>query len=115
VQDLRLGKAPEEMQIRIDGLPRDEEGIYQRLIERGIPKEYTVCSTAGSGTGDMIIEDKPMPARYSWNGLPIKWAELFGEGLSAAVLGAVEYASGQTGSPELYSEYKNSPAQRAKR
>lgn len=109
LQDLKFGRPPEGMGARVEGYPRDEENIYRRFIEEGIPEE---CRSFGLGENDMLIEDK----QHSiwWYNKEVTWEELFGLGLSNAVARAVDFAGGAVESMSIYTNDPRSTSQKAR-
>lgn len=113
LHNMKFGHLPDDLSLPPSDLPRDEESLYQRFCERGLPAEN--YSTAGAGVADMLIEENT-PEKMWWYGRELSWQELFGVGLSAAVTHAVDYAAGEASS--MYSAHapgQRSPAQQAQR
>jgi len=88
--DLKLGQPPREMQGAETLTARDEEKLYERFCERGIPSGLESLSTAGPHHSDLVVE----PLRTVWWGHKVDWPGCFGRGLSAAVSSAVKVAAG---------------------
>lgn len=112
-QDMKFGRAPESMRDRVEGFPRDEEGIYRLFCEQGIPDRAKVYSLAGEGIPDMLLEDEP-ERKVWWYGSELTWAELFGRGLNNAVTRAVDYAAGAVNSMSAYADQIRTPSQQAR-
>jgi predicted metal-dependent peptidase len=92
LQEFKFGRPPAEMDEPIDAGTRDEEKLYQQLLQDNLTDSLRQYSTAGLGREDMIFE----PERI-W---PIgshkpDWAALFGQGLAEAVTDAVRDVSGR--------------------
>lgn len=114
LQSFKLGSPPEPMDVRLDENIRNEEKLYQQLMQQGIPDHQHIYSTAGQFETDMIFEE---PRPHSWyGGKPPEWEKLFARGLSFAVSGAVEVASGVIDSLAVYHSYNddNNPSYRAR-
>ncbi|HEX2909009.1 MAG TPA: hypothetical protein VHO69_19205, partial [Phototrophicaceae bacterium] len=107
MQDLKFGRAPAEMDARIEGLPRTEENLYRLFCEEGIPDALLNYSTAGKGVPDMLIE--PEEKQSYLFGKPLTWTEAFGAGLNSAVSEAVDKVGGV-----VDSEARNTPGQKAR-
>jgi predicted metal-dependent peptidase len=91
LQEFKFGKPPESMNLRIDTGVRDEEKLYQQLVQSNLTDTLQMYSTAGAGYEDMIFE----PERTWWNNQKPDWESLFGSGLSNAVSDAVHIVSGK--------------------
>ena len=92
LQSFKLGLPPEPMDVRLDENLRDEEKLYQQLVQQGVPDHQQIYSTAGQYKTDMIFE--PLPQYATVGTKPPNWEKIFAQGLAYAVSGAVEVASG---------------------
>lgn len=88
--DMKLGKAPAELGQRIDYPIKDEDSLYQRFCEIGVPGELQLFGVGGEKQSDMLMSVNQKAAFRQ----KIDWETLFGRGLSAAVTKAVEAAGG---------------------
>jgi predicted metal-dependent peptidase len=106
LQEFRFGKPPEIMRVELDADVRNEEKLYQQLLQGNLTEALQSYSTVAPGKTDMVFE----PER-NW-GLQQKpdWRALFGQGLTDAVLQAVHTVSGQSDDSS-----RNSDAERTKR
>lgn len=85
--DLKFGRPPADVVVQ-ESLPRrDENDLYDWLVDRGVPRNYRFGGTAGDHC-DMVGDPHP-----SWRQ---RWdlVEEFEHGLRSAVLHAVEVAGG---------------------
>jgi predicted metal-dependent peptidase len=89
LKGLGLGRIPDGGSLPDEPAARDEERLYRRFAEQGVPRAVAALSTA-AGLGDLRLDG---PAT-DWHGKPIDWAELFATGLRAAVRSAVDVAGG---------------------
>jgi predicted metal-dependent peptidase len=102
LNDLKLGRAPDEYNFSINASTRNEESLYQEFCDSGIP---------GYNFTDMIIES-PKNNNYYLN-RNFDWQASFGRGLISAVTSAVNVAAGRE--PYLGANIeKDTPANRAK-
>jgi predicted metal-dependent peptidase len=107
LQEFKFGKAPERMNLRLDTGIRDEDKLYQQLLQSNLSDALQIYSTAAIGQEDMVFE----PVRVDWHNRKPDWESLFGRGLSNAVTNAVHVVSGR----EFGKDYKpNSPAEKCK-
>lgn len=105
--ELKLGRAPMGLHGPVELPAASEERAYEAFCERGIPAELAGLGTAGPHAGDLVFAE---PSGWQRD---VKWGEIFGQGLAAAVTSAVQVAAGVK--PALGAvEYANSPAQRAR-
>lgn len=88
--DMKLGRAPSEMQFKIDFTAPSEERLYNEFVEKGIPPSLTVFGTAGENFSDMVMAE----ASTDWYGRKTDWEACFARGLSMAVTSAVNVAGG---------------------
>ncbi len=88
--DLKLGRAPSELQYTIDFSAPSEERLYQDFVEKGIPSSLTGFGTAGLNNGDMIMA----PEITGRSGHKLDWVDCFAKGLSMAVTSAVNVSAG---------------------
>ncbi|MEI6045487.1 MAG: peptidase, partial [Chloroflexota bacterium] len=118
LKELKLGQPPQELQFSEELLQWravNEERLYLRFCNEGIPEKLLPCGVAGKDENDMQFEPLPPPPnpkkRYNPRP-PIDWQACLGYGLAAAVESAVETATQlQTtqGKPRA-----NGPAHRAR-
>ena len=94
LDDLKLGRRPDEINAASDLPAATENALYDAFFERGVPLHLRDCGTAGPGLADMTLLDLP-----KWMKRGDDWVRLFGEGLRAAVTGAVDIAGGVVQSP----------------
>lgn len=86
--DLKLGRVPDDMQgTLITG--RDEEVLYRRFCENGVPPGVAPLGTLGISRPDMVVAPPVL-----WQKTPTDWPRLLGEGLADAVSDAVKVAAG---------------------
>lgn len=104
--DLRIGKAPQDMNIPLPSNTRQEEQLFNWLKEHK-DDTYFHYSTMG-GRPDMIWQERP---KYSWWRGKVDWQKLFASSLRDALRSAVDYAAGVL--PQGGSSPMNSPAGRA--
>ncbi len=90
LSDMKLGRAPSEIQYKIDFSAPSEEQLYNDFVEKGIPPILINFGTAGVNCGDMIMAD----LSKTWYGHIIDWEACFAKGLSMAVTSAVNVAGG---------------------
>lgn len=88
--DMKLGRAPSEIQFKIDFAAPSEEKLYNEFVENSIPPSLTGFGTAGDNIGDMVMAE----ARTDWYGRKTDWEACFARGLSMAVTSAVNVAGG---------------------
>ncbi len=88
--DMKLGRAPSEIQFKIDFAAPSEERLYNEFVEKGIPPSLTGFGTAEDNIGDMIMAE----ASTDWYGRKTDWQACFARGLSMAVTSAVNVAGG---------------------
>jgi predicted metal-dependent peptidase len=88
--DLKFGRCPAEMATNLGELAgMDEQRIFARLRDRGIPRELQSIGTAGARSGDLFWTPQPMdPQRRE------RYARAFAAGLVASVSSAVRVAGG---------------------
>ena len=103
--DVKIGRPPQEIHGETPPVGSGEEEFYRRFFREGVPEEYRYFGTAGPRHLDMIRQ----AVERDWTGKPIRWQQIFGEGLVQAVDKAVRVAGGM----EL-DEKSNSAAQRAR-
>jgi predicted metal-dependent peptidase len=89
LDDLKLGRRPAEINTAADLPAVTENALYDAFFERGVPPHLRDCGTAGPGAADMLT----VVTRWKGNSRE-DWMRLFGEGLRAAVTGAVDVAGG---------------------
>ncbi|WP_026575693.1 DUF2201 family putative metallopeptidase [Bacillus sp. UNC438CL73TsuS30] len=89
LSDMKLGQVPHELQNGIDIQAKNEEQLYQKMLERGIPEQLKYFGTGGTFKTDMVFQEN----EYRWGG-KIDWEGCFGKGLTLAVSSAVDVASG---------------------
>ncbi|HEY2292868.1 MAG TPA: VWA-like domain-containing protein [Thermoanaerobaculia bacterium] len=89
LSDLKLGRRPQEINAATDLPSTTENALYDAFFERGVPPHLKDCGTAGPGAVDMVFV-----AQERWGMKREDWVRLFGEGLRAAVAGAVDVAGG---------------------
>ncbi|MDR2299340.1 MAG: hypothetical protein LBE30_13495 [Comamonas sp.] len=102
IQTIKLGRAPEGMELP-DGLPqRDEAQWYGQFCEQGIPAWAQALSLAGPGLGGAhpslaLPQQWPEPATATtkphWRKYS-SWSEMFAAGLARSVTQSVEIAAG---------------------
>lgn len=90
LSDMKMGRAPSDLQYTIDFSAPSEERLYNDFIEKGIPSSLTGFGTAGLTCGDMVMAQE----KTDWSGRKIDWADCFAKGLSMAVTSAVNVAAG---------------------
>jgi predicted metal-dependent peptidase len=90
---IKIGQAPDEMQLPA-GLPNwDEPRWYQAFCADGLPNWVTDLSLAGTGRDSMLLpEDWDDPPHSYW--VRKTWGELFAKGIADSVTQAVEVAAG---------------------
>ena len=88
--DLKLGRAPAELQYPIDFSASSEERLYLDFLEKGVPPSLTGFGTAGPANADMIMAIKKTGDLRR----KIDWPACFTRGLSMAVTSAVNVAAG---------------------
>lgn len=111
LNDLKIGQAPEGMNCWLDLPGQDEEAIYRRFCEEGVPPQYTGLSTAGPAQTDMVISAENVRHRL-WGRKQSSFEKIFANALKDAVRSAVNIAGGLE--PHLGAETKlKSIAQRA--
>lgn len=89
--DMKLGRAPDDLAVPPRDLPgRDEQSIYEHLVEHGVTPEFKGVGTAGAGANSMV----DVPERPD-DGPPPRWSAYFSEGLRNAVTSAVNVAAGR--------------------
>ena len=90
----------------------DEERLYSRICDMADKSEYVGVGTAGANIPDMIFDEgRHGYFRRYYLSNPPQWDKLFAQGLSAAVLSAVQKAS----DTHAYSRNINSKAEKARR
>ena len=111
LEKMKLGRPPDDMRLPPELAVSDEERLYQRFCDNGLPPHYQGMGTAGPFVNDMIIEPLYVP---KWGSAqPFDWQACLGEGLAAAVTSAVNVAAGLE--PYLGAhKYRVTPAQRAR-
>ncbi len=105
--DLKFGQLPQISEYRVELTGHNEEQLYRRFCEEGIPNDAPLFSMSGSALPDMIMpEGKP----YS---PPIPYESYLAQGLAAAVSSAVNVVAGvQTSLTDATG--KQTPAQLAR-
>ncbi|BBI35203.1 vWA domain-containing protein [Cohnella abietis] len=88
--DMKLGKTPTGMDIRIDYSVKSEEELYRSFLDNGLPPNFYSLGTAGHGFTDMLMKS---PESNSWN-KKVNWQDCFGKGLAMAVSSAVKVTAG---------------------
>lgn len=88
--DLKLGKAPAELEARIDIHAKSEEELYRFFVEQGIPPQLQGFGTVGHGFPDMLMKSSNENA---WQ-RKVNWSECLGKGLAMAVVSAVKVTAG---------------------
>ena len=88
--DMKLGRAPTDLQYAVDFSAPTEERLYKDFLERGIPPTLSGFGTAGLTCGDMIMAVE----KTDWAGRKMDWISCFAKGLSMAVTSAVNVAGG---------------------
>lgn len=75
---------------------RDEDDLYQRFCEDGVPAGVAALNTADA-RGDMSFTGaEPSPgSHYYWRSVNESWENLFARGLSLAISDAVRVAAGE--------------------
>lgn len=102
LNDLKLGRVPDEYNFTLNFATRNEESLYQEFCQNGIP---------GYNFIDMIIESTKNNNYYLSRNFD--WQASFGKGLIRAVTSAVNVAGGRE--PFLGANIeKDTPANRAK-
>jgi predicted metal-dependent peptidase len=107
LSDMKLGRAPVEMQGRIEA-GRDEEALYRRFCEQGMPTGAAHLGCLGQTRPDMVFMALPVHQQK-----PTDWSRLLGEGLADAVSDAVKVAAGVLPYLGAVSELRT-PANRAR-
>ena len=92
LSDMKLGRAPLEMQGIIES-GRDEETLYRRFCENGIPPGTAPLGALGPTRPDMVFVAPAAQSIYQQI-KPADWSRLLGEGLADAVSDAVKVAAG---------------------
>ena len=88
--DLKFGSCPLDMAANLSDLATlDEERLFTRFRERGIPRDLNVIGTAGERSGDLFWTPNPMDERGR-----VGWTHAFATGLIASVSSAVRVAGG---------------------
>lgn len=88
--DLKFGRCPTDMLTDFGDLGGlDEDRLFTRFRERGIPHELNAIGTAGEKSGDLFWTPQPMPKDYRED-----WTRAFAAGLVASVASAVRVAGG---------------------
>ncbi len=90
--DMKLGRAPLEMQGAIE-MARDEETLYRRFCENGVPPGTLHLGALGPTRPDMVFV-APSAYQSLYRAKPSDWSRLLGEGLADAVSDAVKVAAG---------------------
>lgn len=85
LKDLKLGRPPGHLFYDFSYPVKDEQSLYDSMLQNGIPEELKSLGTGGANKNDMVFDGKG----YYW-GSPPNWEELLGRGLSQAVLQAVQ-------------------------
>lgn len=93
---LKIGSPPSDMSHPLIDLPASsEEQLYQYFCERGLPQEVFSLGTGGKS---MDVIYKPNAScfirRWGFRTSKLRWSDLFGMGLSAAIEKAVRTAAG---------------------
>ena len=94
LQTIKLGRAPEGMELP-DNLPqRDEAQWYRQFCESGIPDWAQNLSLAGRHSSLSLPQQWPVKdSSVSWR-QPTDWSALFAAGLARSVTQSVEMAAG---------------------
>ena len=88
--DLKFGRCPDDMRFDFGDLATlDEDRLYARFHENGIPKELNAIGTAGVHSGDMFWTPKAIRKQTRDD-----WTRAFAAGLVASVRSAVRVAGG---------------------
>lgn len=91
LQEFKFGTPPEDMRIPLDAGTRDEDKLYQQLLQANLTEPLQIYSTYAPWQKDMVFD---VPRTY-WHGrTKPDWAALFGHGLANAVMSAVQTVSG---------------------
>lgn len=93
LRDLKFGRAPEEMWIDVEGLPRTEEGLYGAFLADGFPKALHASGAGGPLCPDMLEVEALDRKRAD------EARRIFALGLTQAVSQAVELAAGRSHGP----------------
>ena len=107
-RQLKVGRAPDDMDTLAQAPAATEEKIYQHLQLSGGGLDWHGSGAAGHAS-DMVFEPAPT---HSWYRKPV-WQEYFAEGLSRAVSRAVLVAAGED--PATSTANPRTPAERARR
>jgi predicted metal-dependent peptidase len=93
--DLKIGRPPAEIGDPQELTAQSELKLYERFMEKGIPKELLAFGTAG-GLPDMIDKE----VQLDWRGKPrdMQWGAKLAAGISMAVTSAVNVAGGYASS-----------------
>lgn len=89
LEDLKLGRRPVDVHAPSSLTAQNENALYDHFFERGVPPEMRGDGTAGPEKADMDFSIRP----YVFS-RDVEWERLLGEGLRAAVAGAVDVAAG---------------------
>ena len=93
LQDVRLGRPPEEMKPPQGFSAPDEGRLYQRFVADGISEDYRGLGTGAPSGNDMVME-AVQPITQNGKLKPPDWASWFASGLVSAVSDAVDIAGG---------------------
>lgn len=95
IQTIKLGRAPEGMELP-DSLPqRDEAQWYAQFCESGIPP-WALGLSLGGLRGSLCLPEKwpdPLEKIPSWR-KAVSWSDMFAAGLARSVTQSVEIAAG---------------------
>lgn len=89
--DMKFGTPPDDIVCPPATAARTEQRLFEHFREQGIPPEATCLGTAGQHHADMIWR----PEASSAYGRAVRWPQIFGTGLAAAVSSAVNVAGGR--------------------
>jgi predicted metal-dependent peptidase len=90
---MKLGRPLDEMRLPPELAVSNEERLYQRFCEEGLPPQFQGIGTAGPFANDMIIDEPLYVPKWAVS-RPFDWQACLGEGLAAAVTSAVNVAAG---------------------
>lgn len=92
LSDLKLGKAPEDIQAHVDFPVKSEQRLFDEWMLSGFPDDLPNFGTGGKGGIDMFRGARD---RYPAPRSKTEWRDFFGAGLSNAVSSAVNVAAGR--------------------
>ncbi|WP_217595348.1 VWA-like domain-containing protein [Cohnella sp. GbtcB17] len=109
--DLKLGRAPHDIETQLPFMFRDEYHLLEIFQSRGIPDSLSYFGTGGVNAPDILLNQNK---KFRYHHREIQWAELLARGIANAVTAAVNVSAGYADSLYKTNTSQKTKAQKAK-